>query len=291
MDVLRAFLLGVIEGITEWLPVSSTGHLILCSEILSFSYDDPAYREAFRELFDVVIQLGAILAVVMRLSARLSPFSGGKTRAQRREVYALYRKLVLSGLPAAVVGILGDKILLALTGRDLDTLLFRPSVVAAMLILYGVLFLLAERLLQTRTATTHTAPDAPRALFIGCCQALAVVPGTSRSGATILGGLFVGLSRTEAAAYSFALAIPTMAGAAFLKIMDFVSFLSENGRAVSASDIVLLLVGTGTAFFVSRLSVDFLMRFVEKHSFVPFAVYRILLGGVVLLLIKTGFFS
>ena len=264
--VLLAVLFGVLEGVTEWLPVSSTGHLILLRHFVSFPV-----RPAFFEIFEVIVQLGAIMAVVALFFTRLDPFSRKKTRAERAATWRLWGLVLLAAAPSALVGYLLDDLL--------EEKLYNAPVVAAALIFYGVLFLLVEyRWGKTpRERSDEITPS--KALGVGLFQVLALVPGTSRSGATVLGGLCLGLSRTTAAEFSFFLGIPTMAGASGLKTIKF--FL--EGNALSSVEIVLLAAGTLTAFLVSMTTIRALLGFVRRHSFAAFGVYRILLGGLVLL--------
>ncbi|MBR2907221.1 MAG: undecaprenyl-diphosphate phosphatase [Clostridia bacterium] len=288
MEFLKALLFGILEGVTEWLPVSSTGHIILLDRFLRLNVGgeiSPAFAAAFSELFQVVIQLGAVAAVALKCFDRISPFSQGKTEEERRYTISLYGKLVLSGIPAALLGLIGDRIVEHFTGKDIDAWLYNGTTVAVMLILYGVFFLVPERYLPRvgDPVTEIHGVSAGKAFFIGCFQALSIIPGTSRSGATILGGMLLGLSRSVAAEYSFLLAIPTMAGASLLKSVGFVSFISENGVEVPFEAYAVLFVGAAVAFLVSCFVLDFLVDFVKKHSFAPFGVYRILLGAAVLI--------
>ena len=265
-DLLTAMLYGILEGVTEWLPVSSTGHLILLEGVLVLPL-----RESVRELFEVMIQLGAILAVAVLFWQRLNPFVRGKDPAQRRETLMLWGKVLLAALPAALAGLLLDD---WMTAR-----LYRPVVVAGALILYGVLFILLEKWRKRAPFTVQTGDITLRtAVLVGCFQVLALVPGTSRSGATILGGMLLGLSRSVAAEFSFFLGIPTMLGAGALKSVKFFA----AGDALTGMELAMLLTGMVTAFLVSLAVIRFLMDFVRRHSFASFGVYRILLGGVVL---------
>ena len=264
---LKAILYGILEGVTEWLPISSTGHLILLSEVLHLDVSD-----AFFEVFEVVIQLGAILAVAVLFFEKLNPVSRVKSKAERKSTWRLWGIVLLAVLPSAVLGLLFDDLL--------DAYLYRAPVVAATLIFYGILFLLPERKSRSQELVASERIPWQTALGIGCFQVLSLIPGTSRSGATILGGMLLGLSRTVAAEFSFFLGIPTMLGAGALKAIKF--FLS--GAALTANEILILFTATATAFLVSLAAIRFLLDFVRRHSFAAFGVYRILLGATVLLL-------
>ena len=282
---LKALLYGIVEGVTEWLPVSSTGHLILFEELIPFGFSSDARLLAeFGELFEVVIQLGAILAVVILMRERLFPRLDSHTRAERRAVFALWGRLLIASLPAALLGVLGDFALERLTGKDLDGWIYHAPVVAAALIIYGVAFLLIERRadLPTRVSSVE-ALSCRDAVGIGFFQALSLVPGTSRSGATVLGGRLLGFSRPLAAEFSFLMAIPVMLGASAVKMLGFCAYLKETGSVLPIDAWGALVIGCLTAFAVSLIAVRFLMEFVKRHSFAPFGVYRILLGAVVLM--------
>ena len=266
LEFLKAILFGIVEGITEWLPVSSTGHLIILEEFIHLDVS-----EAFYELFQVVIQLGAILAVLVLFFHKLWPFSLKKTEAQRKETWNLWFKVIVAVLPSAVLGLLFDD--------WMDAHLYNHVVVALMLILYGVVFLLVERRNAESAAVIGSLDiDYRTAFLVGLFQCLSLIPGTSRSGATILGGIFLGLSRAAAAEFSFFLAIPTMLGASALKL---VKFLLE-GNLPAQNEMMILLIGCAVSFLVSLLVIQALMDFVRKHSFAPFGIYRIILGVVVL---------
>ena len=264
LSLLHAALFGILEGVTEWLPISSTGHLILLEHFLVF----PA-RAAFFELFEVVIQLGAMLAVVVLFFDTLCPL-GAKNAKKRGAVFALWGKILLATVPSALIGFLFDD--------EIDRLLFNPLTVAISLIFYGVLFLLIER--RRAVPKTHHFNDITYAdaLKIGAFQVLSLVPGTSRSGATILGALLLGISRPTAALFSFFLGVPTMVGAGGLKAVKF--FLS--GETLTTPEWVTLGVGTLTAFLVSLAALRFLTDFVRRHTFSVFGIYRIVLGVAVL---------
>lgn len=261
--VLLAALFGVLEGVTEWLPISSTGHLILLQRFVRFPV-----RPAFFEVFEVVIQLGAILAVILLYFHTVNPLSAKKTRAERALTWRLWGRIALASLPAAVIGLLLDDLISAhLSG---------PLTVACTLIFYGVLFLFSGRLFPNGNGTP--LPGKRQALVIGSFQVLSLIPGTSRSGATVLGGLATGLSKRAAAEFSFILAIPTMLGASALRLFKF--FLEEN--VLTVTELFMLISGSVAAFLVSLLSIRALLSFVRRHSFAGFGVYRILLGTLVL---------
>lgn len=274
IEICKAILIGLVEGITEWLPVSSTGHMILLDEFIKLEVSEP-----FLELFLVVIQLGAILAVPVLFFRKLNPFSAQKTAREKKQTLNLWGKVIVGVLPAAVVGVLLD---------DFFTEHFYNYVVVALaLILYGVAFLLIERRNGKRQFRVEEAEDLTYrdALIIGGFQMLSLIPGTSRSGSTILGGMMNGVSRTASAEFSFFMAIPVMLGASFLKILKFVL----KGYTVTGAEIGILLIGMAVAFVVSLVTIRFLMDFVKRHSFRPFGIYRIVLGLLVLayFLIKT----
>ena len=273
MDILKTIFLGIVEGITEWLPVSSTGHLILADEFIQLGVTD-----AFKEMFDVVIQLGAILAVVVMFWHKLWPFQNdrsaqGMARWCREDVWQMWFHVLVAVLPSVVIGLPLD---------DWLTQHFhKPPVIALMLILYGVLFIWMENTIGKQRPRVRRIDQINYriALFIGAFQVLSLIPGTSRSGATILGAMIIGCSRTIAAEFTFFLAVPTMFGASLLKI---VKFLLESETGFSGQEIVILLVGMVTAFVVSLACIRFLMNFVKKHDYKVFGWYRIVLGVLVL---------
>ena len=269
-ELLCAVLYGILEGITEWLPVSSTGHLILLDRVVRLPV-----REAFFSLFEVVIQLGAILAVAVLYGRRLWPF--GRSRVERTEVLRLWARIALATLPSVVAGLLLDDLL--------ESHLHTPAVVATMLIVYGVAFLFLEKW-QKRTPFVGELGNIPLhiAFWVGCFQVLALIPGTSRSGATILGGMLVGLARPAAAEFSFFLGIPTMLGAGVLRCAKFFG----AGLTLTSREALILAVGALTAFVTSLFVIRFLIEFVRRHSFAPFGIYRILLGGAVLCAALSG---
>lgn len=286
-ELLKAILYGIVEGITEWLPISSTGHLILLEDWLPFAFsNDPVFVDEFWEMFGVVIQLGAILAVVVLYWSRLVPFGKGKSTEQKSATRCLWGRVLIASLPAALVGIVGDKLLEKFTGKDIDGWAYNSVVVAAALIVYGIAFILIERKNAQKTPNVSQIEEISikNALAIGAFQALSIIPGTSRSGSTILGSMLVGISRTAAAEFSFFMAIPVMVGASGIKALGFFSYVSESGVSVPWMAWVTLLVGCAVSFAVSMAAIRFLMDFVKKHSFAPFGIYRITLGVLVLIL-------
>ncbi len=266
-EAIKAILFGIVEGITEWLPVSSTGHLILLDEFVRLDVSDE-----FKEMFEVVIQLGAILAVVVLFFKKLNPFDGGKTEKQKLATWHLWLTVVIAVLPSAVIGFLFDD--------WFDATFYNPPTVAATLIIYGIAFILIERWRQGKAPEIKSpyAVSLKTAALIGCFQVLAIIPGTSRSGSTILGAMILGMSRTAAAEFSFFLAIPTMLGASLLKV---VKFIFGGAAAMTGTEVTVLIVGCVVAFAVSLVSIKFLMDFVKRHTFTSFGVYRIALGLLV----------
>ena len=267
IEILKAVLFGIVEGITEWLPISSTGHLILLEKLIQLDV-----TEAFYELFQVVIQLGAIGAVLVLFFQKLNPFSLKKTEIQKKNTWNLWFKVVIAVLPSAVLGLLFDDFL--------DEHLYNYITVALMLIVYGVAFLVVEKKAGHKLHIQDVQDiDYKTAFLIGAFQCLSLIPGTSRSGATILGALLLGVSRSAGAEFSFFLAIPTMLGASALKLLKFLL----EGNLPTTSELTILLVGCAVSFLVSILVIRVLMDFVRKRSFAPFGVYRIVLGAAVLL--------
>ena len=265
LEILKAIIFGIVEGITEWLPVSSTGHLILMDELLKLKQG-----EAFFEMFEVVIQLGAIMAVVVLYFHKLNPFSPRKTSKQKMMTIQLWVKVLIGCLPAGIIGLLFSDVI--------DKYLYHWYVVAAMLIVYGILFIVVENRQKGMEpkVTKISQLTLPMLLIIGVFQMLAMIPGTSRSGATIVGALLIGVSRSVAAEFTFFLAIPVMFGASGLKLFKF-------GFDYTPMQIAILLVGVVVSFFVSIVAIEFLMKYIKKHDFKVFGYYRIVLGIIVLL--------
>ena len=279
IEYLKALVFGIVEGITEWLPISSTGHLILLEQLISPTAHDGELAARYRALFDVVIQLGAILAVVFLYRKRL--ISLGK------ESRSLYLRLALATLPSAVIALCADALCERYLGADLGTLLFRPYVVASALVAYGFLFLLVEKLSPSDGISPNSKEISnKRALAIGCFQSLALIPGTSRSGATILGARIIGLSRAAATEFSFLAAIPVIFGASLFEILDFYKFAVGTQAKLSPNMLTLLLFAAAVAFLVSLVCIKFLTDFVKRHSFMAFGVYRIILGVAVFIFFK-----
>ena len=267
LEFLKAVLFGIVEGITEWLPVSSTGHLILLDEFVKLQVS-----EAFYEMFQVVIQLGAIAAVIVLFFRKLNPFSPKKDAAQKKNTWSLWFKVVVGVLPSAVIGLLLDD--------WMDAHLYNYIVVAITLILYGVAFLFVEKWNAARAMKIRDVEqiDYRTAILIGAFQCLSLIPGTSRSGSTILGAIVLGVSRSAGAEFSFFLAIPTMLGASALKLLKFLL----EGIAPTGTEIMALITGCVVSFLVSLAVIKGLMEYVRKHSFSVFGVYRIVLGVLVL---------
>lgn len=273
IEILKVIILGIVEGITEWLPISSTGHMIIVDEFIKLNMS-----AAFMEMFFVVIQLGAILAVVVIFWNKIYPFKKLKGKGELRigidmDIMSMWIKVIVSCLPAAVIGILFDDII--------EETFYNYKVVAAMLIIYGIIFIVVERWNKNKAAKAASIEQLTMkmALIIGVFQVLALIPGTSRSGATIIGGLLIGASRVVAAEFTFYLAIPVMFGASLLKILKF-------GLSFTFDEIVVLVLGMATAFLVSVWAIKFLMGYIKKHDFTFFGYYRIILGIIVLFIFK-----
>ena len=268
IEILKAFLFGLVEGITEWLPISSTGHMILLNEFIKLDVSDEFYK-----LFEVVIQLGAILAVVIMYFKVICPFGFGKDKTERKNTWNLWGKILVACIPAAIIGILFDD--------WLDEHLYNSIVVSLMLIIYGIAFIVIESK-GLGSGKTKDLNDITykQALGVGGFQLLSLIPGTSRSGATIIGGLILGLKRSVAAEFTFFLAIPVMAGASFLKLVKYVL---EVGFTFTTTELIILGVGCLVAFLVSMIIIKFLINYIRKHDFKVFGWYRIALGIIVLL--------
>ena len=269
MELLKAVLFGIVEGVTEWLPISSTGHLILLNEFITLNISD-----AFRSMFDVVIQLGAILAVIVLFFHKLNPFSPTKSEGEKKQTWQLWFKVVAAIIPSGIVGVLFDD--------WMEAHFHNATVVAIALIVYGVAFILVEqrnaRRVGGKTVEDVYAIDYKTALLIGCFQCLSLIPGTSRSGSTILGAILIGVGRSAGAEFSFFMAIPTMLGASAIKGLKFLL----SGVSATGTEIGVLVVGCVVSFLVSLLVIRGLMEYVRRHSFSAFGVYRIILGVVVL---------
>ena len=274
MEIIKAILFGIIEGITEWLPVSSTGHMILLDQLIHLKVGEGEFAAEFYNMFEVVIQLGAILAVILLFFRKLNPFALSKTADEKKATWSLWFRVIIAILPSGIIGVLFDDLI--------DAYLGNYVVVALMLILYGVAFILIERQNKTPTITTTDAITWKTALLVGAFQVLSLIPGTSRSGATILGAMLVGLSRTAASEFSFFMAIPTMAGASLVRGYKFLDYVAESGVSVPAEAWLVLATGFFTAFAVSLAAIKFLMDFVKRHTFTAFGIYRIALGALVL---------
>ncbi|MDD6212011.1 MAG: undecaprenyl-diphosphate phosphatase [Clostridiales bacterium] len=263
IEILKIIFYGIVEGITEWLPVSSTGHLILFE-----SFWPLQQNEEFMEMFRVVIQLGAILAVCVLYFHRLNPFSREHSLAEKNQIIGIWGKVIIGCIPAGVLGILFNDFF--------DTYFYRWPIVAFTLILYGVLFIVIENRNKNQHPRVRSFQQMtyPMAFLIGICQVLSLIPGTSRSGSTILGAMFFGVSRSVAAEFSFFMAIPVMFGASFLKLV-------KHGLAFSAPELICLFLGMLVAFVVSLAAIRFLMDYIKKKDFKVFGYYRIALGVLV----------
>ncbi len=267
IEILKAIFLGIVEGITEWLPVSSTGHMLLVDEFIKMNVS-----EEFKEMFFIVIQLGAILAVVMIFWKKMWPFGMNEEKKPmvKKDIFSMWFKVVVACIPGAVVTILFDDFI--------EEHLHTATVIAIALIVYGIAFIVIENWNKKRTPKVETLAELTykTAFIIGLFQVLSIIPGTSRSGATIIGALLIGVSRVAAAEFTFFLAVPVMIGMSFLKILKF-------GLAFSGGEFVILLAGTITAFIVSVIVIKFLMGYIKKNDFKVFGYYRIVLGILVLL--------
>lgn len=264
LELIKVIIMGIVEGITEWLPISSTGHMILLDQFIKLDVSSK-----FMEMFRVVIQLGAIMAVVVLYFNKLNPLSLNKTKEEKKDIITLWLKVLVASMPAAIIGLLFDD--------KIDEVFYNYVVVAITLIIYGILFIIVEKYNKNKSSKVTTLKDLTykTALFIGIFQVLALIPGTSRSGATILGAILIGTSRNVAAEFTFFLAIPVMFGASLLKILKFGLFFTN-------SELIILLIGMLTAFLVSIFAIKFLMKYIKNHDFKVFGYYRIVLGILVL---------
>ncbi|MDO4203359.1 MAG: undecaprenyl-diphosphate phosphatase [Selenomonadaceae bacterium] len=264
-EIFKVIILGIVEGVTEWLPISSTGHMILVDEIVTLQVS-----QKFKDMFLVVIQLGAILSVVVMNFNRLNPWAAGKNRSERKKTMVLWFKVIAATLPAAVIGLSFNKYM--------EQHFMTAGVVASTLILYGILFIVVENRNKNRVPriTSLDDLDYKTAMMIGCFQVLSLVPGTSRSGSTILGGILCGVSRIVVTEFTFFLAIPVMFGASLLKLVKF-------GFSFSMTELIILLLGMVVAFVVSVLSIKCLLKYIKKNDFKAFGYYRIALGIIVLI--------
>lgn len=266
LEVIKSIILGIVQGITEWLPISSTGHMILFNQFLNFSAGD----KNFRDLFLVVIQFGSILAVVTIYFHRLNPFSPKKTAIEKRNTWTMWLKVAIACIPAGIVGLLLDD--------WIDKYLYRATVVGITLIVYGIGFIVVESIHKKAKIKTIEEMRYPTAFLIGAFQMLALIPGTSRSGATILGAVILGSDRLVATEFSFFLAVPVMLLASLYKILKY--FMKYS--MFTGSQTALLLIGMAVAYIVSVFAIKFLVDFIKKHDFKPFGWYRIALGVAVL---------
>ena len=268
LEIIKTIILGVVQGITEWLPISSTGHMILVDAFMPLKvYADEVVNKEFVDMFMVVIQFGSILAVLLLYFHKLNPFSPKKDNIQKRDTWVLWSKVLVASVPAAGIGLLFDDII--------DALLYNPLTVAIALIVYGILFIIIEKKKKKPLVTNLNDLDYKTAFKIGAFQMLALIPGTSRSGSTILGATIVGCSRKVASEFSFFMAIPVMFGASLLKIIKL-------DMALDLSGIIILLLGMVVAFVVSVIVIKSLMRYIRKHDFKIFGYYRIVLGIIVI---------
>ncbi len=270
IEILKAIFIGIVEGITEWLPISSTGHMILVDEFLKLNI-----TPEFKEFFLVVIQLGAILAVIVLYFKKLFPFKLDEKKkiVISKETLNLWAKVLVACIPAAIIGLLFDDIL--------DKYLYNGITVALMLILYGILFIIVEKRNKGKESKINTLKEITfkTAMIIGVFQILALIPGTSRSGATILGAILIGTSREVATEFTFFLAVPVMFGASALKLVKYVL----DGIAMTSTEIGVLIFGTITAFIVSIFAIKFLLNYIKRNDFTAFGWYRIVLGALVLI--------
>lgn len=266
IEVLKSIIIGIVQGITEWLPISSTGHLILVEKLLTLNVS-----EEFWNMFKVVIQFGSILAVVVLYFHKLNPFSPKKTVSEKKDTYILWSKVIVAVIPAAVIGLLFEDLI--------DSVLSSSLVIAATLIIYGIAFFIIENKNKLPKINSLESLTYSQALLIGMFQVLSLIPGTSRSGSTILGAIIIGCARSVGTEFSFFLAVPVMLGASGLKLVKFVL----SGASVTSIEWAVLISGFIVTFIVSILAIKFLMTYIRKHDFKAFGVYRIILGIIVIL--------
>ena len=267
IELLKTIVLGIVQGITEWLPISSTGHMILVDAFMPLTvYPDPVVNKEFVDMFMVVIQLGSIIAVLLLYFHKLNPFSPKKSAEQKKDTWILWSKVLVAAVPAAIVGLLFDDII--------DSYLYNPLTVAITLFVYGVLFIIIEKTKKPASIKNLNDLDYLTALKIGAFQMLALIPGTSRSGSTILGASIVGCSRRVSSEFSFFLAIPMMFGASLLKLIKLKMSLDFAGIAI-------LLTGMVVAFVVSVVAIKSLLKYIKKHDFTAFGIYRIVLAVII----------
>ncbi len=263
IEFIKVLIFGIVEGITEWLPISSTGHLIILDEFIKLNTS-----KEFMEMFRVVIQLGAILAVILLYFKKLNPFSQSKSKIEKKNTWILWSKVLVGCLPAAIIGLLFDD--------KIDSIFYNYLTVTITLFVYGILFIIIENKNKKTKPKYNSLNDLTYslALYIGFFQVLSLIPGTSRSGATILGALILGLSRSIATEYTFFLAIPVMFGASLLKILKF-------GFSYTSNELLILFLGMFFSFIISLLSIQFLVKYIKKHDFKVFGIYRIILAVIV----------
>ncbi|MBP3361014.1 MAG: undecaprenyl-diphosphate phosphatase [Clostridia bacterium] len=265
VEIIKTIILGIVQGITEWLPVSSTGHLILVEQFMSLNQD-----RDFMNLFFVIVQFGSILAVVTMYFHKLNPFSPKKTAAEKIETWNMWLKVIVGIIPAGVIGFLFED--------AIDKYCYNSMVVAAALIIYGVAFIIIEKRSRKPLVTSIDTMTYKTAFLIGVFQVLALIPGTSRSGSTILGGVIMGASRFVAAEFSFFMAVPTMLGASAVKLLKYF----KDGLTLNSEQIIVLITGMAVAYIVSVAAIKFLMEYIKKHDFCAFGYYRIIVGIIVL---------
>ncbi len=271
-EIIKSVIIGIVQGITEWLPISSTGHLILVEKLLPLNVSTE-----FWDMFKVIIQFGSILAVLILYFNKLNPFSPKKNQTEKKQTYSLWAKVIAAVIPAAVAGVFLDDLI--------DTVLSSSLVIAATLIIYGIAFLIIENKNNQPKVTSLESLTYKQAVLIGLFQVLALIPGTSRSGATILGAIIIGCARGVGAEFSFFLAIPVMLGASALKLVKFIL----GGTMITTTEWAVLISGFLVSFIVSVFAIKFLMSYIRKHDFKAFGVYRIVLGIIVILAVVFKF--